>query len=213
MPNHPAPTIGNNLGLITQKLVNTEVGHVAEVTFAVDAASAGGGQDCIDDFAETFNGQLQTLFANTVTMPPPTMLLGDGTNVPGFFQSNATTGAGTVNNDYPPPNCACLVRKVTALAGKKNRGRTYYPYIITEGQTLNNGAIDATRRTNVQTAMSDFLGLLNTAGLPMVIANKTLVTTPPETRPHVTAITMGPLVTAYTVEAFMATQRRRLVRS
>jgi hypothetical protein len=36
------------------------------------------------------------------------------------------------------------------------------------------------------------------------------VVTPPQVRPHVTAITMGHAVTSYTVETMMATQRRRL---
>jgi hypothetical protein len=210
MAHHPAPTISAGLGLVTQKLTNSEVGHQALLTFALDVTSAGTGQDAIDDFQDNFNAKFAPLLANTVTIEAPTMLIGDGTNVPGAVTAAGATATGAINGSYPPPNCALLARKVTAFAGKKNRGRTYFPYMVVEGNVSNNGTIAGGLLATVQTALTGFLGQLTTDLEPMVIANKTLVTTPPETRPHVTAITGGHVVNQYLVETLMATQRRRL---
>jgi hypothetical protein len=210
MPLNPPPTIQADLGLVTQTLTNSEVAHVAQLTFALNCTGAASNQDTIDDFADNFKAQFDPLLANTVTVDPPTLLVGDGTTVPAFFTSAVAAGTGAVNGSYPPPNSCALFRKRTAFAGKKNRGRTYFPYLVVEGNVSNNGTISAGLLATLQTAASAFLAQLTTDGTPMVIANKTLVVTPPQVRPHVTAITMGHAVTSYQIETLMATQRRRL---
>jgi hypothetical protein len=210
VPLNPPPTIQADLGLVTQKITNSEVAHQALLTFALNCTGATSNQDTIDDFADNFNAQFGPLMANTCVIEKPTLLVGDGTTVPAFFLSAVAAGAGAVNGSYPPPNCAALFRKTTAFAGKKNRGRTYFPYLVVEGNVSNNGTIAGGELTTLQAAATAFLAQLTTDGTPMVIANKTLVVTPPQIRPHVTAITMGHAVTSYTVETMMATQRRRL---
>lgn len=207
---HPAPTIANNLGLVVQRLPNTEVGHVAEITFAFRLTGGITPQTAVDNFQGAWDLRIMPHMANTVTTEPPSIKVGDGSNVPHVAVGAGSPTTGGINGDYPPPNCAALVKKTSGLGGKKNRGRTYIPYIVTEGQTLNNGTITAGTVATLQTALSNFFADCTAGNIIMVIANKTLVLTPPDAHPHVTAITTGPDVTAFDLEAVMATQRRRL---
>lgn len=101
------------------------------------------------------------------------------------------TGAGS------PSNCAVLVKKTTSLGGKQGRGRMYIPG-CTEADVGSDGALDATQQGNWQTAMSNWAAFLAISVAPLVIL-------------HGDALTPTP-VTAVTVQAVIATQRRRLRR-
>lgn len=63
-----------------------------------------------------------------------------------------------------PTNCALLVRKRTALAGRANRGRMYLPAaLIGEDQVDRNGLLSDAKRTSLQTALTNFFDTVNTA--------------------------------------------------
>lgn len=207
---HPAPTIANNLMLVTQQLVSSEFSHVCEITLAFDISGFSTRQDQIDDFQASFNAAFATYLSNTCTIVPPTALIGDGSNVPFFVTAAGAAGTGSRNISTPPPNTAALLRKSTAKAGKKNRGRTYLPLCLAEGDVNNAGVLSSGVVANLSSAAATVLSDGVADGNLMVIANKTLVTTPPETRPHVTAITMGEKVTSWVCETLAATQRRRM---
>lgn len=110
------------------------------------------------------------------------------------------TGAGTASIATLPVNCALLVRKVTALGGRRNRGRMYVPAgYMGEAAVDELGVIDSATLTAFQTRTTNFLNAITlrpTFDL-MVILHETAPATP-------TA------VTDLQVQQVIATQRDRL---
>jgi len=213
MPLHPAPTIDAGLVLVNQKITHSAVGHTAEVTYALFPSAGATAQQCADEAQTEFVAAWQGLLDNNATILPNTILLGDGSNVPAFAVGSGASAIGTNVFAGTPPNTAILIKKLTAFAGKKNRGRLYMPFMSPAADVSENGTVDPTWLAAIQTAADDWLADLAAFPLPMVIANKTLVVTPPEIRPHVTAIHAGHAVTSLKAETTVATQRRRMPRS
>lgn len=106
--------------------------------------------------------------------------------------------AGTFNAETPPQNCSLLIKKLTAVAGRRNRGRMYLPpFCITESAVTKNGQILAQNVTDIQTNLnqwlgSDFAWVLLHGDLPAPLAP-----TP---------------ISAFVLDNVIATQRRRLRR-
>jgi hypothetical protein len=101
-----------------------------------------------------------------------------------------------------PPNVAYLVKKSTALGGRRNRGRFYLPAGFTaESQVDESGGIATTTVQAWDIRMADFLVALGAGGGydGMVILHSELPALPT-------------LVTSLTTDARVATQRRRLHR-
>lgn len=119
---------------------------------------------------------------------------------PGPTGDNTTRSGGARAGSAPPPNCCVLVRKRTALGGRRNRGRMYLPagYLL-EGDVDENGGIAAGALTTLQASTDAFrvavLGGTNYDA--MVILHSAAPTTP-------TVITSTP------VDNTIATQRQRL---
>lgn len=210
---HPPPTIDAGLVLVNQKITHSAVGHTYEVTYALSPSAGATAQQCADEAQTEFIAAWQALLDTNCTILPNTILLGDGTNVPAVAVGSGANAIGTNAFVSAPPNCCILIKKLTAFAGKKNRGRVYMPGIVPAADVSENGTVDPTWLGSVQTAAADWLADLAAFPLPMVIANKVLVVTPPEIRPHVTAIHAGHAVTTLNAEATIATQRRRMPRS
>lgn len=104
---------------------------------------------------------------------------------------------GLSNVSTPPPNVTLLVRKTTGLRGRANRGRNYWPGLLTETDVFNTGAIDPTKVESIQTILEGIGEILYTAGYFGCIlhSNPALDPTP---------------ITSIVVESKVATQRRRL---
>ena len=108
--------------------------------------------------------------------------------------------AGTTVSECLPPNCAFLVRKGTALAGRKGRGRMFFPpMLVGEGGVGSNGVISG-NIIEPQTRLNLFRADLIDGGFPMVLLHKdeginTVAPTP---------------VTSLSMQMLLATQRRRL---
>lgn len=213
MPLNPPPTIEDKLGLITQPLQRTDSSVVAEVTFAIFAAVGGSlaaAQDAIDDFQGDFVTMYQPLADTDVQILPPVIRLGDGSTTPFEAVGAAATVNGSNATAMSPPQVCALVKKTSGVGGRKNRGRTYYPYMLQTNAINETGTISAGTIAAFQASLNTFVTALTADGIPMVIANKTFNTPlPPH---HVTAITAGPTVTGYQLEPLVATQRRRLGR-
>lgn len=120
-----------------------------------------------------------------------------------IVQSTLPGQAGAVSGDFLPQNNACLIRKRTALGGRKNRGRMYVPYVLPEGNVDNSGIIAGTRVTAIQTAADDFQDDLLAGdpgpSIPMVVLHSVSTDTPTP-------------ITTLEVDNLLATQRRRLRR-
>ena len=101
-----------------------------------------------------------------------------------------------------PNNCAVLVRKNTGTGGRRNRGRMYLPAgYIDEGQVDNLGVINGAVVTSMQSQMNAFRTALagsGEVGVPVILHSE-LPSTPT-------------VVTSFSVQTRIATQRKRLRR-
>lgn len=109
-----------------------------------------------------------------------------------------STGNGGATINSPPPNAAVLVTKSTNTGGRRGRGRMYWPWAADESSVGEGGVWASGAVANFQTAMDNFLADLASADLPMVILHRDGGSPSP--------------VTVLTVQALLATQRRRLRR-
>jgi len=105
-----------------------------------------------------------------------------------------------------PPQVAVLVKKNTAVGGRRGRGRLYWPS-IDEGTVGANGVINTSTVNAYQSSMNGFFnawgqtGALNSVGMVVLHAASPLSPTPPPTP-----------ITGLAVQALVATQRRRVRR-
>jgi hypothetical protein len=210
---NPPPTIETNLALITQSLLRSDMSRAAQLTFAFHTSGTPGvplALFVVNAFQTAFNARIAPAIDSNVTIEQPFVRLGDGSATP---YEELATGASIVGGNagtYAPPNVACLCKKVTGSGGKKNRGRTYIPFILPVTAVSENGTVDPGTATALNTRLANFMSDMVASTSPMVIANKTYNQPLP---PHyVTAITYGPTVSSWSVEPLIATQRRRLGR-
>jgi hypothetical protein len=206
-----APTIALHLGLIVQPIQRTDSSRASVLTFAVNVSgtpSLSVAQDAINDFQDNFATNIMPLVDTDAQALAPTIRLGDGSSTPFEAIGGATPAAGSSTDDKVPPQVACLVKKVTGLGGKANRGRTYYPYMLDQGVVNESGTIGSTALAALQTAVDTFFNQLITDTIPMVIANRVFSIL--LGRPVLTAYELGPAVQNLIVESLVATQRRRV---
>ncbi len=112
---------------------------------------------------------------------------------------------GTSTAPVLPSNCSLLVAKITALGGRKFRGRFYMPAgFLAEVNVGHDGAIVSATLTGFQGYMDAFVAAL--VAKPSIVGPVLLhgETTPPSTVPGPTAITK------LLVRSTIATQRRRM---
>lgn len=150
----------------------------------------------------TLANSLGSITDSTVTFKSVTVRLGQdgGDPLVGVHPMTAPGTGGALST--LPPNCATLVHKRTAKGGRRHRGRMYLPWCVQEASVSETGVLDPAIVTQTQNAMTIFLNALTTANVPMVLLHSEGVSpVPPAT-----------LVTSLTVDALIATQRRRLGR-
>lgn len=70
------------------------------------------------------------------------ILIGNGTDSPGFIDSTSGAGAGARGNALAAPMCMGLIKKQTAFSGRKNRGRIFIPD-MTEGDVGDDGSVQS----------------------------------------------------------------------
>ena len=111
--------------------------------------------------------------------------------------SNTAAVVGTVTGDPMTPQVAYLIKKLTALGGRRNRGRMYLPG-ANESKVDGSGNVSSAFVTTLQTAFDNFMTDLGAADIGFVILHSDGGTP--------TDITGG------IAEPKVATQRRRLKR-
>jgi hypothetical protein len=105
---------------------------------------------------------------------------------------------GTATGGALPPNCAILMRKNSALGGRRNRGRVYLPPIIPgEANVDVLGNLSGSFATDIQTRWNTFRTGAEGDENTLVIFHQTAPFTPTP-------------ITGFTVATTIATQRRRL---
>lgn len=140
-------------------------------------------------------------FSNQATFVGVTAYVGnDGPNpTPGESLFNTAGGSASA---MLPQNCCVLVRKTTGLGGRRNRGRMYLPALhLAEGSVDNIGAIAGATVASMQSQMNNFRsGLLGSGavGQPVLF--------------HSAAPITPTVITSFSVQSLIATQRERLRR-
>lgn len=119
-----------------------------------------------------------------------------GPNTTGPAGEFGTGDNGAANTPPDSPQVALLVKKVTAGGGRQQRGRMFLP-IISESVTDAGGVVNAGALAPYQQAVTDWLNDLSTRQVPMVLLHNAVEIVPTP-------------VTALTVDARTATQRRRI---
>lgn len=122
----------------------------------------------------------------------------------GYFVETANVVMGAAPGDAYSPNCSALVRRITAVGGKRGHGRLNFPPPV-EAAVNSSGALLTQFITDLQTAIDAITGFMSAAGwLPYLLHryDPDLPESPPAPTP----------IVSHQVEAFVATQRRRLVR-
>jgi hypothetical protein len=154
---------------------------------------------------------VDSLAANTRTSLPVSVILtgysfqgvtlyrGQDGGPPAVYESPAVTHAGTNAGPPLPPNCAFLLRKRTALGGRKGRGRMFIPAGVGVGEDSvpSTGVLLEAQRAPLATRYNDWI---NSLGPSPVLFHDSA--TPGSTAPTP--------ITSFTLEARLATVRRRL---
>lgn len=109
-----------------------------------------------------------------------------------------TNQAGPLGAQPASPQVALLVRKLTGVRGRENRGRNYWPGMVYESDVDQAGVINTAQRNGFQGFFDAWYSALNTL----------------ECEPYLlhTASSDPTLILGFDVDAVVATQRRRLRR-
>lgn len=205
------PVYENGLILAASEITHDGYDRPALVTYALnddlDAMNA-------SDWADALQAAISTNFADELdsgaqfTRTFVTKGLGD--DEPQVAISTIGPTAGTHATLSVPPNCAVLIRKNTGLGGRRNRGRCFFPWM---GGADELGVIDAGDVSGIQDDANDWWDDLDAlANGGTVIANRVYDLPWDDPNRQLLEVNIGAVVTSFTVEGTVATQRRRLVR-
>lgn len=165
----------------------------AQVTLGVLAPGGMSAQTLANNVATAFQVNVLPELTQDVTLETVSVKLGPNDVGPTAEAAVGVAGAG--GTQTTSPNVAYLVRKVTALGGRSNRGRWYLPG-VNEADVLWNGIIVAARVTSLQTAHDDFYDALVVTGNDPVILHN--------------VVGAPTAMTGFQADSLAATQRDRL---
>lgn len=179
------------------------------VTWGVDVTGLGGDVEAIawhnmEGFAHAFAATISP----TINVTGCEVVLGqDGGEPVRAFVAPRGPLTGTANDDRLPQNCALLVRKNTAVGGRRSRGRIFVPGVLAEVAVSPVGIISSGGLTSYQSYATQLLTNINTED----VAGNTPAT--PMFLLHSEGISLVPApteITTLTVDNVISTQRRRL---
>lgn len=180
-------------GHVTHFFTGSGLPNGAAVTYGVQLT----GSDFIETRAASLHSAWEdsflTLQMSSVTLAATRLKYGPA--VSGQSYDHVEALPGTQSGQQAPPNTAMLVKKITGLGGRKNRGRFYIPG-ISDDAVSSNGTILPGSLVLWQAEATTFLADLDTRGLPMYLLHNSS-SDPTE-------------VSSLGVDGIAATQRRRL---
>jgi len=157
-------------------------------------------------FEQAWVEQLSSIQDNSITLESITVRMGPNSgSTPGLSVELPVGLNGDESIQGVSANCTVLVKKLTAVGGKANRGRNYWPGFLAETMVDEVGAIDPVTRDSFQGFFGDFFGALgsgnagSTEPCPVVILHD--AESPSSTPQPVVAIL---------VDSIIGTQRRRI---
>lgn len=140
------------LGLVDDTLARTPAQNAADFEAAVVAGGFTAAADMLVGYSRLPNQV-------TTYLPSGPVTIESGVNV-----------AGTLVGNPLPNNCAVLVRKNTALGGRRNRGRFYLPpYRFGEDVVAGNGVIQPANVATLQNELATFILELNARNFSPVV--------------------------------------------
>lgn len=193
------PVIPNNHAFVQISMLQDSIADPQMVTFGTTDLS-GDPVDAAQELSDAFWDNWGAQMGNNWN-PLPTRALvrnGSGDLLEGFHTPTQLP-AGSV--ERPPANCALLVQKRTALAGRTNRGRMFIPGVVTETTVQESGVIDNATVVALQAVAVAFLADIAATSRSMVILHSE------ETGP---VLPVAPVVTQLVVQNILGTQRRRM---
>src|ERR1043165_5530579 len=138
----PDPTYANDLVLCNTFIAHSGLARMAEVTYAIDDATRNASaQQWADDAQSLFADNLKSRLDTDASIVKTLTLKGDGTSTFTTGESTAAPTNGTGAFSSVPANTAILVKKVTGVGGRRNRGRCYFPGISTKARAVETGKI------------------------------------------------------------------------
>lgn len=165
----------------------------AAITFGFENGPDASAIACANAIAEIFNDEhFEDQLCTDCNVTNLKVKLGPDETGP--FADRVTLFNGSLGGGSGAVAPALLVRKITDLGGRKNRGRMYLPG-LRESDINEGGVVNPTRVAAAQLFWTDVLGDLSSALFGMAVLHGDS-TAPTE-------------VTALTVEGVVATQRRR----
>jgi len=167
----------------------------AEVTFGIAVLSEDDPDEVASAVVALWAADLQERTPTAVTLQ--SVLVKFGPNDLGPFAEVGAALPGTGSGGHVNPNMCILCTKQTALGGRANRGRWYYP--VAEDQVGQGGFLNTAEVTEMNTQLASFLAALTAGDIPMVLLHTSESITP------TTVIGMS-------TQGTTATQRRRLRR-
>lgn len=192
-------------GLWTFHLQHAGISHTALVTMGFSVAAPPYTQANNNTTLTDVAAALAPLYDAEVTFSRLTTLIGNDGPALRFESAGTTTGSRT-SQSITPPQTTYLLRKSTAFAGRRFRGRMYLPFVAELG-TQQTGQLEASELT-ILTARAAALstafvgGGTGSGGMYLLHSESPLSATPAPTP-----------ITALSAQSFVATQRRRLRRS
>lgn len=214
MPLNQPPQIDDDLCLFRTTITNPNGARSALITYSCNSTTDPDltPQNIVDLAHNALAGSLDDQLDSTSEFLKTDVTVGNGTRQSGVAESSVGPVIGENVVSSPSAQVAVLVKLTTNLAGKRNRGRIYIPWFLDKSHILPDGVISDVTVAAIQVSVSAWAVNLANVGLPLCIANRHLVVTPPQVKPHVDTITLGPGVTGIHVENVVATQRRRVGR-
>lgn len=184
-----------NFGQITWIFAGSGVPHGAAVTLGFGGFGADPAQTLADAAKAAFATTIMPQLIQNVGLVRTLVKLGPNATGPQAESLGSTDGGDL--SAQAPPMVAYLVKKTTALGGRKNRGRMYLPG-VDETEVSQTGLIASTKLTPLQTALTNLFIALTAANMdPHILHSDATGPTP---------------IGSFILSSIVATQRRRLRR-
>lgn len=175
-------------------------------TCGVDLSGAAGDfQEVAEDLRSIFLTDVLQEVRNTSTFRGVYLYVGQDGGASAVFEAPDST-PGPASSPGLPSNCALLVNKPTAQAGRRNRGRFYWPCMLAEASVDQNGNLIGGEFAAKQAVFDAFYDKMANG-----FAGQGAAPTPPLLF-HQTGDQTPTPVTAFNVQPKIATQRQRMRR-
>lgn len=196
--------VGYGLGVIQFDLTGDPEPQV--VTCGLDLSNAGGDfQTAVETFGVSFAARFDQYLHTQWTIEKSLLYVGqDGTTATVPYEALIDV-EGTATGAPITSNTAVLVRKLSGLPGRRNKGRMYMPGFIAEDSVSPTGIITQSGVDNRQDLFDDWWDDLTVpgSGIPFAI---------PPCIFHASGDQTPTLISEFQVDSLVATQRQRMRR-